>query len=270
MSATLVHHPITRTTLTPPQSPTSELDLIRPSSAPIPNKHLPFCPAGPLPEASQQNPTPPASPPTKSETLQTFSLLHPADTYLKVLNRPPVYSIDASTLAAATKELAGQLLPDPKLAFPWLHGLHVENQVQLAFFIARRRSLRNTPKCFRGITIVKAGQDLSRSKLKGAVSEDEVLNSGQGRNACFLDVDPRDGFSVRNFQIQVAKMATVSDIVVYAEDRTREKEMLELAERIAFAQNTWRVKNSTGELDAPIFNTFILSSESADEFGPQY
>ncbi|KAL6719342.1 tyrosine/serine/threonine protein phosphatase pps1 [Lecanora helva] len=259
MSTVLIHQPAPRS-LTPPSSPSLELDSARPSTAPIPNKHLPFCPTGPVPTTSQQTPTPPASPPTKHAGLQTFSLLHPAETYAKIVDRPPIYSINASTLAAAINELARQPFPDPKLVFPWLHGLHAENQVQLAFFIARRRSLRNTPKCFRGITIVKVGGDLSTSKLKGAIGEDEALDSSRGQDSSFLDVDPRDGFSVRNFQIQASKMATVSDVVIYGDDSAKEEDIRNLASRFAFAQDTWRVQNAAGEAETPRFNTFILTS----------
>ena len=261
MSTVLVQQPVSRTSLTPPLSPILDFEVHRPSSAPVPNKHLPFCSPGPAPAVSQQTPTPPASPPSQHASLQSFSLLHPADKYPKLAEAPLIYSIDTSELAAAINELARQLSPDPKLVFPWLHGLHAENQVQLAFFIARRKALRNTPKCFRGLTVVKVGGDLSRSRLKGAISEDEVLDSYLGAKTGFLDIDPRDGFSVRNFQIQATKMAMVSDIVVYGDDSAREVEIRDLAERLSFAQNTWRVEKTNGDDDIPIFNTFVLSGE---------
>lgn len=172
-----------------------------------------------------------------------------------------MYSIDASILNAATNELASQLFPEPQNVFPWLHGLHPENQVQLAFFIARRRALRNTPKCFRGITIVKAGGDLSKARLKGAVSAEEILNLENREDAVFSEVDPREGFSVRNFQIQATKLATVSDIVVYGDDETKQEDVYDLAKSIAIAQSTCRVRSSYGDEDGPIFNTFIMSSK---------
>lgn len=258
MSTLVIHQPVSRTSLTPPPSPS--IDTTRPSSAPIPNKHLAYCPPGPIPGVSQQTPTPPASPPSKHTGLQAFSRLYPANTFPRISETPPIHSIDASTLAAATNELAGQLFPEPKFAFPWLHGLHAENHVQLQFFIARRKALRNTPKCFRGITIVKVGGDLTRARLKEAISEDEILEADRGQNARFLDVDPRDGFSVRNFQIQTAKMAMVSDIVVYADEIAKDGEARTVAERLAMAQKNCRVKNSSGDDDAPVFSTFVLSS----------
>lgn len=257
-----IHQPVSGTSLTPPSHPTSlGLDIFRPGSAPIPNKHLPYCPPGPVPGEPQQTPTPPASPPTKHTGLQTTSPLHPADAYPKVVDQPTVHAIDASTLAAAVDELSTQQIPDPKLVFPWLHGLHDENQVQLAFFIARRKALRNTPKCFRGITIVKVGGDLTRARLKGAISEEEIIDVDKGQDATFLEVDPKDGFSVRNFQIQTTKMATVSDIVVYGDDTTNGEEMRALACRLANAQRSWHVKDGNGDETQPQFSTFILSSK---------
>ena len=263
MSTLVLHQPASRTTLTPPpQQPELSIHTVRPGSAPIPNKHLSFCPPGPAPGSLQQAPaTPPASPLSKNASLQILSILHPAEKHPKILDRPTIYSIDAITLAAAANELATQLFPDPKFVFPWLHGLHSENQVQLAFFIARRRALRNTPKCFRGITIVKVGGDLTKSRLKGAVSADEVLNLDCETDATFLDVDPRDGFSVRNFQIQVTKMATVSDIVIYGDNTATKPQIQGLAEKFAIAQNTWRIKSGNGDVDAPMYHTFIVTSK---------
>ena len=262
MSTIVIHQPMSRASLTPPPETSAvSLDASRPGSAPIPNKHIPYCPAGPAPGKSQLA-SPPASPPTKDSSLQTFSLLHPADTYPQIIDNPPVFTIDAFTLAAAIKEQAAQPFPDPKLAFPWLHGLHAENQVQLAFFIARRKALRKTPHCFRGITIVKVGGDLTKARLKGAVNADEILDFEYGKDASFLEVDPKDGFSVRNFQIQATKMATVSDIVLYADAETKSEEVRDLAIRFATAQHTWRAKNGNGDGNLPIFNTFIVSSKS--------
>ena len=261
MSTLVIHQPMSRASLTTPLDTSAlGLDTSRPGSAPIPNKHIPYCPAGPVP-GKLQLASPPASPPSKESGLQTFSLLHPADTYPRIIDNPPVFSIDAFTLAAALNEQAAQPFPDPKLAFPWLHGLHAENQVQLAFFIARRKALRKTPQCFRGITIIKVGGDLTKARLKGAVSADEILDTKNGKGASFLEVDPRDGFSVRNFQIQATKMSTVSDIVLYADAETRAETVYDLAKKVAIAQKTWQVKNGNGDEHVPIFNTFIMSSK---------
>jgi len=268
MAAVAIHQPVPRQSPTPPPHPhTLSLNISRPGSAPIPNKHIPFCPTGPSPSSQLASlATPPDSPPSKNSALQTFSLLHPADTYAKVNDSPPLYTIDVFTLNAALNDIATQAYPDPKHGFPWLHGLHPENQVQLAFFITRRKAQLKTPKCFRGITIVKVGGDLNHSRLKGAISPEEVLDLNKGRDATFLEVDPKEGFSVRNFQIQATKMALVSDIVVYGDARTSTKEISDLAKKFDIAQSTWRVEGGyVGDEDAPVFSTFIMSSESTTD-----
>ncbi|KAI9894588.1 MAG: tyrosine/serine/threonine protein phosphatase pps1 [Vezdaea aestivalis] len=221
----------------------------------VPNKHLPICSPGSPPTLTPE--TPPASPP-KYQNIQP-SLLHPPTRYPLRCKSPPVYSIDSSALSAALHHNASQPLPDPKLVFPWLHGLSPDNHLQLAFFVARRKALRKTPNCLRNIAIVKFGGDLSCSKLKGALSPDELIDTRSSRPV-FLEVDPRDGFSVRNFQIQAAKLATLSDIVVYGDHTARPNQVLELAKSIAKAQGTYRNVCDPGAKDLMNFNTFVLSS----------
>lgn len=244
----------------PPHSSGLTLDTSKFKSVPIPNKHIPYCSPGPAPGSQARTPaTPPASPPSKQPNLQTLSILHPADNHTKIIDSPPVYSIDAATLAVAIETLATQPLPEPKQVFPWLHGLHQDNQIQLAFFIARRKALRKTPSCLRGITVVKAGGDLSKSRLKGAIAPREILYPVGAKESSFLEVDPKDGFSVRNFHIQTAKMATVSDIVVYRDENAKESDLHILAKRIARAQRSLREKMEPAALETPVFNTFVVS-----------
>jgi dual specificity MAP kinase phosphatase len=169
---------------------------------------------------------------------------------------PPVYTIDIESLAATLDHWASQPLPDPSQVFPWLHGLHPRNRLQLGFFTNRKRSLRQAPKCWRGITIVKVGGDLAVSRLKGAVAPTEVL-APSGLE--FLFPDPPEGFSVRNFQIQTAKLAALSDIIVYGDDEANQNDVLDIAARIATAQHDWKMKNDPKRL-VPEFNTFILTS----------
>lgn len=78
---------------------------------------------------------------------------------------------------------------------------------------------------------------------------------------CFHDVDPRVGFSVRNFQIQTCKMATVSDIVVYGDDATCREDVETLAKIISQAQINHRAENADCELEE--FNTFVLTDTFA-------
>lgn len=193
-------------------------------------------------------------------------MTYPPNGFDKLLNDPPVYSISASKLEETLDTIATQPLPNASQVFPWLHGLHADNQLQLAFFTARKKSLRRTPKCIRGLTIVKAGGDLSHSKLKGAIAPEEVLKplvaKANEKEVCeFLEIDPKDGFSVRNFQIQACKLATVSDIVVYGDLQTPKEEVKQLAVRIARAQAAWSKKMEALGAGDRLFNTFVLEGE---------
>lgn len=239
---------------TPPLTPLSSLESIIAKPIPIPNKHIPHCPTGPAPAARKPD-TPPASPPSKHADVPSNSLLFPPDAYRRLTSRPnPIYSIDAAGIAAALEYASQHPLPEPADVFPYLHGLHQNNHVQQAFFIARRRSLRKTPKCVRGITVVKASGDLSRSKLKGAIAPEEFM---QTRHPEFRDIDPKDGFSVRNFQIQAGKSAMLSDIIVYGDD---EVQLCRLAKNIAAAQQSWLVQHVRDAQQIARYNTFVCSS----------
>ncbi|KAH0542014.1 hypothetical protein FGG08_003563 [Glutinoglossum americanum] len=243
----------------PPLAPALSLNTPKTSPLPVPNKLLqPLSPGSP-PVCTPE--TPPASPPAKQLSIQTPSLLYPPHRYPLLHAAPPIYSIEARDLAAALEHISSQPLPEPKQVFPWMHGLHVENHIQLAFFAARRKSLRRTPKCIRTITVVKAGGDLSASKLKGAISPQEILPYGQEERPGFLEADPKDGFSVRNFHIQVGKMAMVSDIVVYGDEITDKGEVYAVAKRIAEAQALRKTRTDGGKDTLP-FNTFVVTSES--------
>lgn len=237
-----IRHPATP----PPVSPALSLNVRPRTPTSIPNKHIPICPPGSVPQL--------ASAPSAGGTSLT-SFLYPPDRFKKLSKTPPVYSIDSDTLVAALDHLATQSLPDAKQVFPWLHGLHPDNAMQLAFFVNRKRSLRRIPKCLRALTLISLDGDLSKSRLRGAVALDEVL-APSGYD--FIDADPPDGFSVRNFHIQTAKMAALSDIIIYAKKGASRAQLLDVAERLAIAQQNWRMRNDPAQ-ETPLFNTFVLS-----------
>jgi dual specificity MAP kinase phosphatase len=107
----------------------------------------------------------------------------------------------------------------------------------------------------RGITVVKADGNLAVSKLKGAIAPEEFLH--RGADGDFLEVDPRDGFSVRNFQIQSAKSAMISDIIIYGDDAALVRK---LGWQVANAQARWRLKHEKQGYSIPVYNTFICST----------
>ena len=222
----------------------------------VPNKHIPVCSPGPVPFRGPE--TPPASPPNKDSVNETSSITYPPTKYCtEYSDDPSLYTINAQRMAQALEHMATQPLPNPEQVFPWLHGLHADNQIQLAFFTNRRKSGRRVPKCIRSLTVVKTGGDLSRSKLKGAIAPEELLPSTPESNT-FIECDPKDGFSVRNFQIQACKLAMVSDIIVYGDEKTSPSETIALARRLSKAQRQSEAKNGFPRC---FFNTFMLSGE---------
>ena len=259
----MMQNPLSRRPLTPPlEASKLSLETSGLEGLPIPNKHIPHCPTGPAPGLRPEIATPPDTPPSKYSHSDPTSFFQPKNPYYRSKGSAPIFPVDVEALAKATSHLASQLLPDPKLVFPWLHGLHAENQMQLAFFAARRKSIRSTPECLRSITIVKLGNDLTQSKLKGAMTAEELLDGGAKHSDVFMDVDPSEGFSVRNFQIQQAKAATLSDIVVYGDVEAGKEEILELASQLASAQRTCRDQRRQDE-EAPLeFHTYVLTSMS--------
>lgn len=189
------------------------------------------------------------------------SLLYPADDYPAICKSPPIRAIDAAGVAASMNFTSKQPLPEIENIFPWAHGLHPENTIQLAFFYARKKSMRRAPTCYRGIVIVKVG-DQTHSKLKGAVAPDEILPLSSTVPG-FLSVDPRDGFNVRNFHIQVGKFACLSDIIVYGDNETDQQEVFRVAKRMSAAQLYYRTQYQGSSMrDFPIYSTFIVQSKT--------
>ncbi|KAM5348528.1 hypothetical protein ACJ41O_008352 [Fusarium nematophilum] len=240
-------------TITPPLSLESSSSSSPPCSVPVPNKHIPICPTGPA-RPDEPN-TPPPSPPSEDQLRQS-SAFYPLDD----LNRLDsgtlsIFELDAPKVAEALDVASRQPLPDPSLVFPWFHGLHPQNHVQQSFFAARRRALRRTPSCLRSVTVVKADGDLTCARLKGAIAPNEILQTGTTPE--FIEADPREGFSVRNFQIQTVKTAVMSDIIVYGRDSTKTHKM---AWDIAAAQKRWREKHETQGACLPEYNTFVCTS----------
>ena len=256
--------PAMRQSVTPPPM-TAALTLNTPrSSTPIPNKHIPFCPPGPSCNLSQII-TPPNSPPSRAPPLPRFtSVLCPASIHKRLCTSPPIYGISGETLNEALQQQATQSMLEPSHVFPWMHGLHADNHVQLAFFVGRKKALRRTPKTLRALTIIKAGGDLTRARIKGALAPDEVLSLCDDNSKGFLECDAREGFSVRNFQIQAAKMAQVSDIVIYGDDKTDARIIKSVAERTSSVQRRWRRDQEAAGESPEIFNTFVLTDSFSD------
>ncbi|KAI1433082.1 hypothetical protein GGR50DRAFT_688554 [Xylaria sp. CBS 124048] len=231
---------------------------------PIPNKHVPVCPTGP---ALVQAPnTPPPSPGRDDsdgncKSRRVSSPLYPPDRYSRLKSGShSIFEIDADQVAAAIRHTAKRPLPDPSRVFPWFHGLHPGNHMQQSFFLARKkRVLRKTPRCLRGLTLVKADGNLCNSRLKGAIAPQEFLRPYADGE--FIEMDPKEGFSVRNFHIQTAKTAATSDIIVYGNDAELVRAV---GWRVASAQAKWREKHRAQGQKIPAYHAFICVGPFAE------
>ncbi|KAK3099126.1 tyrosine/serine/threonine protein phosphatase pps1, partial [Teratosphaeriaceae sp. CCFEE 6253] len=102
-----------RPALTTDQKATSQISIntsLAGTPRAVPHKHLPYCSPGPRP-ASRGLDTPPASPPSPGQCIETTSLTYPPNGYGKISSEPPVYGITAAKLAQAIDHLASQPLP---------------------------------------------------------------------------------------------------------------------------------------------------------------
>ncbi|KAK9468564.1 hypothetical protein V1512DRAFT_259787 [Lipomyces arxii] len=180
----------------------------------------------------------------------TLSALSPISSLL-LCSSPPVYGIRAADLASAMDQMAYSPLPPPHSVFPWLHGLHPDNDLQLAFLDPKKQA--QSPATFRNITLVKLGS-LAACKLKGTVPHKDFLPDMASNQPGFLNLDPPKGVGLRNFHIQVAKIATLSDIVVYSKKGLPTDRLLGLAQRISQAQIYHRSINT----NFPVYNTYIV------------
>lgn len=231
--------------------------------APLPNKHIPVCPTGP--SKVDDADTPPASPKSLHEASGQQSLLFPPRSYVRLeADDLCVFELDASQVNRAIDFASRQPLPSPEVMFPWLHGLHPKNHLQQAFFMGRKKSSKRPPTGSRGILLVKASGDLSTARLKGAVAPNEFMQAGPYPR--FVEADPQEGFSVRNFQIQTAKAALVSDVVVYGEDLTASRKV---AWEVAAAQLHQRQSQAALLDQTAEYNTFVCTSPFS-EFEDNY
>jgi len=209
-------------------------------------------------ESNDSSVTLPSEPPSPS-----YILFPPTNHELIRRERANIYAISAGTLAQAYHEIQTQPLPPAADLFPWLHGLNPRNAGQLCFFSAQSPGARVPPinLGYRTLTIVHVPAPFGcyrPGRLVGAINYSEILGRSL-REGHFADMDPIKGICLRNFQIQTAKMAMLSDIVVYSPRGGQNKDVLDVAEKIAHAQRLVRMKYSTNQHEIPQYNTFVVN-----------
>lgn len=227
-----------------------------------------------------------ASTHTQDSSPTDHPLYHPDVISSPLLTNPPVYGVSASTLAAAIDHHYSTPLPDIDAIFPWSHGIHESNLHQRAFFDFARQQDRDYPQAdtpitledldpglgavptvCRGLLLVKVGPKTPEGTLIGTLYPQEILAKSDTDPDAeqdmlspstylpqFLSLDPTTGISLRNFSIQLAKWATVSDICLYVADERHREHMLHFAHLLSTAQHHFHSQHP----HLPVYITCIV------------
>ncbi|KAH8547651.1 hypothetical protein BGW37DRAFT_432199 [Umbelopsis sp. PMI_123] len=190
---------------------------------PLPSDHLTSNPASPIEEKTTVLEQPYIAP---SSVLPVFE--PPLDCFDNLVESEPfpIYAINAEQYNRLQDTYFTTPLPNDIL-FPWLHGVDGRSYQQCLFFGIRQCLV----PVHRGLTLVHADEVFSnQNRLVGSVLPNEILSTGE--NPDFLDTTESElGINLRNFRIQVARYATISDIVVYGTGA------IDVARKISAAQN---------------------------------
>ncbi|CAG8591254.1 1243_t:CDS:2 [Ambispora gerdemannii] len=202
-------------------------------------------------EQHQQTPaspfTPPLSPPTHLPS-SPLAARSPSpsvyDAFPLVCEDPPIRALTSSQYYLINEAYYTNPLPNDIL-FPWLHGVDGTNHQQNMFFNVKNCKVPE----HRGLTIVQAEENSLKSQLVGSVYPSDILNHppNEDENAFrgFLNIQEEDAINLRNFKIQVAKYATLSDVVVYGEHGLNDQ-VLQIAKQVAWAQQVMREERPNG------------------------
>jgi dual specificity MAP kinase phosphatase len=189
---------------------------------PLPSDHLVSNPTSPIEEKTTLLEQPFIVP---SRALPVFE--PPVDCLDNLVETEPapIYAINAEQCSRLKDTYFTTPLPNDIL-FPWLHGVDGRSYQQCLFFGIRQCLV----PIHRGLTLVHADEVFSnQSRLVGSVLPNEILAAGEHPD--FLDTTESElGINLRNFRIQVARYATISDIVVYGTGA------IDAARKIAAAQ----------------------------------
>jgi len=174
---------------------------------PLPSDHLTSNPASPIEEKTIL-----LDPPYTAPRPALLVFEPPKDCFDNLVETEPVpvYAITAEQYNRLQDTYLTSPLPNDIL-FPWLHGVNGSSYQQCLFFGIRQCLV----PIHRGLTLVHADDALpNQNRLVGSVLPNEILTAGESPD--FLDTTESElGINLRNFRIQVARYATVSDIVVY-------------------------------------------------------
>lgn len=164
--------------------------------------------------------TPPLPPLKEGGEDNTFSLFDIPESLL-THKKDNLYTITAENYYKIQNDYKAFPLPNDIL-FPWLHGVDGTNNQQNLFFGVRRSLVPN----YRGLLLVHCNELETASRLVESVLPFQVvLEEGQ-----FIK-NTEVAINLRNFQNQIARFATICDIVLYGQHASS------VAENVANAQS---------------------------------
>lgn len=185
--------------------------------------------------------------PTEHEEARTTACLFDIPASMLTQRHPSldnVYMITADQCAEIYSSYMSTPLPDDIL-FPWLHGVDGQYYLQNLFFGVDKVEI---PR-HRGMMVVHADSMCPHhARIVHSVLPHEILDdaTSDDDNPSFADTSRGPNVHLRNFKIQIARYATISDIIVYGCDAHA------VAARIANAQTKLREKrqkdNGNGSL----------------------
>ncbi|KAI5294915.1 tyrosine/serine/threonine protein phosphatase pps1 [Ascosphaera acerosa] len=180
---------------------------------------------------------------------------------------PRAFCLRLDQLVKALEDLAQAPLLDKSKLFPWMNAPAPFYADCPGFNLLEHTSdWTRHPTKLRTIMLLKAGNDLSRCRLRGTVDSTEVLDDSLDRFRS--DAELSEG-KVRRYKLQTQKWANVADVVIYGDDTTTPYQLRSLANRVVNCQRLAHLRHDTegqnpDAMPCLKYNTFILCEAFAD------
>ncbi|ODQ63261.1 hypothetical protein NADFUDRAFT_6814, partial [Nadsonia fulvescens var. elongata DSM 6958] len=221
------------------------------------------------------------------------SLSSPLDNafnYQAVSSDPPVFALSSLIFTQSINHHYSTPLPEVDEMFPWLHGIHEDNFSQRAFLDPLHRfrqeipangrekyehdlqSHKNVPNQAHGLLLYddntsdiqiayNSGDDTIENEMTKETKDDGVPTYSQIYLPQFLELDTRQGISLRNFQIQVTKFACISDVIIYCSESKGDdfEQLIDVARLISQAQINFKQAYSLNQ----DYKTFVVFDDFA-------
>ncbi|ORY05000.1 DSPc-domain-containing protein [Basidiobolus meristosporus CBS 931.73] len=182
---------------------------------------------------------------------------------------PPVRKISAAEFVTFHKAYNAQPLPVHTL-FPWLHAIDLTDYEKGKLFKLSQPDL----PYYKGLVLLHSSKEATKCRLSGSVFFEEIITStptttGQPPVWSFLppqSLVTNDGaLNLRNFASQIARYASISDIVVYSTEG--DDAALEMAQKVSLAQmNIAQARKASQGYNGITYNTYVVVGMQINPF----